>query len=135
MLGLLSPEPRNDRYQTQARRSHVTPAISGLGSAKKMNRAKHSLENGARGFAGGYRQMPPEKPLRLAWLDSCGQIRFVAGRCIDITHSRIHVEVSEQIPLRTRVMLRADESNIAGSAFVKYVTPYEAKYIVVLETA
>jgi len=35
MLGLLSPEPRNDRYQTQARRSHVTPAISALGSAKE----------------------------------------------------------------------------------------------------
>ena len=78
--------------------------------------------------------MPPEKPLRLAWLDSRGQIRFVVGRCIDITRSRIHVEVNEQIPLRTRVMLRADESNIAGSAFVKYVTPYEAKFILVLET-
>jgi hypothetical protein len=35
MLGLLSLAPRNDRYQTQARRSHVTPAISGLGSAKE----------------------------------------------------------------------------------------------------
>ncbi len=32
MLGLLSLEPWNDHYQTQARRSHVPPAISGLGS-------------------------------------------------------------------------------------------------------
>ena len=64
-----------------------------------------------------------------------GKIRFAVGRCIDITRSRIHVEVNEQIPLRTRVMLRADGSNIAGSAVVKYVTPYEAKFILVLETA
>jgi len=100
-----------------------------------MNRARHSFENGPRGLDGGYQQVPSDKPLRLAWLDSCGQIRFVVGRCIDITRSRIHVEVNEQIPLRTRVMLRADGSDIAGSAFVKYVTPYEAKFIVVLETA
>ena len=35
MLCLLSLEPRNDRYQIQARRSHVTPAISGPGSGKE----------------------------------------------------------------------------------------------------
>jgi hypothetical protein len=99
-----------------------------------MNRTTHSFENGSGGFEGGYQQVPSDKPLRLAWLDQNGQIRFVVGRCIDITRSRIHVEVKEQIPLRTRVMLRADGSNIAGSAFVKYVTPYEAKFIMVLET-
>jgi len=100
-----------------------------------MNRTTHSFENGSQGFANGYQQVPSDKPLRLAWLDQRGQIRFVVGRCIDITRSRIHVEVNEQIPLRARVMLRADGSNIAGSAFVKYVTPYEKKFIVVLETA
>ncbi len=100
-----------------------------------MNRTTHNFENGSRGLEGGYQQVPSDKPLRLVWLDSGGQIRFAVGRCIDITRSRIHVEVKEQIPLRTRVMLRADESDIAGSAVVKYVTPYEAKFIVVLETA
>jgi hypothetical protein len=100
-----------------------------------MNRTTHSFETGAQGFANGYQQVPSDKPLRLAWLDSRGQIRFVVGRCIDITRSRIHVEVNEQVPLGARVMLRADGSNIAGSACVKYVTPYDAKFIVVLETA
>jgi hypothetical protein len=107
-----------------------------------MDRTRRSLENGSRGFEnssrgfeGGYQRIPSDKPLRLAWLDQGGRIRFVVGRCIDITRSRIHVEVNQQIPLRTRVMLRADGTNIAGAAFVKYVTPYEAKYIVVLETA
>ena len=100
-----------------------------------MNRTTHSFDSSSQGFPHGYQQLPSDKPLRLAWLDHGGQIRFVVGRCIDITHSRIHVEATEQIPLHTRVMLRADGSNIAGSAFVKYVTPYEAKYILVLETA
>ena len=100
-----------------------------------MNRTTHPFENGSRGLEGGYQQVPSDKPLRLVWLDSGGQIRFAMGRCIDITRSRIHVEVNEQIPLRARVMLRADGSNSAGSAVVKYVTPYEAKFIVVLETA
>jgi len=100
-----------------------------------VNRTTHRFETGSQGFANGYQQVPSDKPLRIAWLDPRGQIRFVVGRCIDITRSRIHVEVNQQIPLRTRVMLRADGSDIAGSAFVKYVTPYEAKFIVVLETA
>lgn len=100
-----------------------------------MHRTTHSFKSGSQDFANGYQQVPSDKPLRLAWLDQRGKIRFVVGRCIDITRTRIHVEVNEQIPLRTRVMLRADGSNIAGSAFVKYVTPYEAKFIMVLETA
>lgn len=100
-----------------------------------MNRTTHGFDTGSQDLANGYQQVPSDKPLRLAWLDESGQMRFVVGRCIDITRNRIHVEVREQIPLRTRVMLRADGSNIAGASFVKYVTPYEAKFIVVLETA
>ncbi|MDP8990367.1 MAG: hypothetical protein M3N41_09860 [Acidobacteriota bacterium] len=100
-----------------------------------MDRTTHLFDSSSQGFAQGHQQLPSDKPLRLAWLDQDRRIRFVVGRCIDITRSRIHVEVKEQIPLRTRVMLRADGSNIAGSAFVKYVTPYEAKFILVLETA
>ena len=99
-----------------------------------MNRTTHNFETDSQGLGNGYQQVPSDKPLRLAWLDKGGRIRFVVGRCIDITRSRIHVEANEQIPLHTRVMLRADGSNIAGSAFVKYVTPYEAKFILVLET-
>jgi hypothetical protein len=79
--------------------------------------------------------IPSDKPIRLAWVDKHGQIRCVAGRCIDVSSKRIHVEVSEHIPLNTRVMLRADGSHIAGSAFVKYVTHYNTGFILVLETA
>ena len=78
------------------------------------------------------RRVPSEKPVRLAWLDECGQIRCVTGRCIDVSNKRVHVEVREQIPLDTRVMLRADGIRIAGSTSVKYVTRCETSFILVL---
>jgi hypothetical protein len=71
----------------------------------------------------------------LAWLDSSGHIKCVAGRCIDVSSKRIHIEVPEPIPVRTRVMLRADGIGIAGSTSVKYLTPYGTKFILVLETS
>ena len=44
------------------------------------------------------------------------------------------MEVSEEIPLHTRVMLRADAISIAGSTSVKYVTRCDTKFILVLDT-
>jgi len=79
------------------------------------------------------RHVPSEKPVRLAWLDEGGKIRCVTGRCIDVSSRRIHVELREQIPLDTRVMLRADGFSVAGSASVKYVTRCDTTFILVLD--
>jgi len=79
-------------------------------------------------------RIPSDKPVRLAWLNASGQIQCVPGKFIDVSSSRIHIEVPEQIPLHTRVMLRADGIGIAGSASVKYLTRCGAKFILVLET-
>ena len=43
------------------------------------------------------------------------------------------MEVPVQIPLRTRVMLRADGISIAGSASVKHVTRCDTGFIIVLD--
>jgi hypothetical protein len=43
------------------------------------------------------------------------------------------VEVPEQIPLHTRVMLRANAIRIAGSTSVKYITRCDTKFILVLD--
>ena len=43
------------------------------------------------------------------------------------------MEVSEEIPLHTRVMLRADAISIAGSTSVKYITRCDAAFILVLD--
>ena len=79
------------------------------------------------------RRVPSDKPVRLAWLDERGQIRCVTGRCIDVSSRRIHVEVSEEIPLHTRVMLRVHANSIAGSTSVKYLTRCDTKFILVLD--
>ena len=91
-----------------------------------MNRTTHSFESRSQ-------RVPSDKPVRLAWLDERGQIRCLTGRCIDISSRRIHVEVSEEIPLHTRVMLRADAISIAGSTSVKYITRCDPTFILVLD--
>jgi len=79
------------------------------------------------------RRCGTEKPVRLAWLDKSGEIRCLTGRCIDVSSRRVHVEVREQIPLNTRVMLRAEGIKVAGSTSVKYVTRCDATFILVLD--
>jgi hypothetical protein len=79
------------------------------------------------------RRVPPDRPVRLAWLDERKHIRCLTGRCIDVSSRRIHVEVREAIPLHTRVMLRADGMSVAGSTSVQYVTRCEASFILVLD--
>jgi hypothetical protein len=50
-----------------------------------------------------------------------------------MSHKRIHVEVREDIPVHTRVTLRAGAINFANGASVTYVTHYGPTYILVLE--
>ena len=43
------------------------------------------------------------------------------------------MDVSEQIPLHTRVLLRADGFGVACSTSVEYVTRCDTKFILVLD--
>ena len=91
------------------------------------------MKNTAPEFESLDQYVPSDKPVRLAWLDEDGRIRSVTGRCIDVSSTRVHVEVREHIPLHTHVMLRADGISIAGSTSVKYVTRCDSKFILVLD--
>ena len=79
------------------------------------------------------KRVPSDKPVRLAWLDERKHIRCLTGRCIDVSSRRVHVEVGEEIPLDTRVMLHADGIGIAGSTSVKHVTRCDTTFILVLD--
>jgi hypothetical protein len=79
------------------------------------------------------RRVPPDKPIRLAWRDAGGRIRCLPGRCIDMSRKRIHIEVREEIPLHTRVRLRAGAISVASETSVTYVTHYGPTFILVLE--
>jgi hypothetical protein len=50
-----------------------------------------------------------------------------------MSRKRIHIEVREEIPLHTRVMLRAGAISVAKATSVTYVTHYGPTYILVLE--
>ena len=80
-----------------------------------------------------HRHVPSEKAVRVVWVDEHGLLRCVPGRCIDVSARRIHMEVPEQIPLRTRVTLSAGRRSIPGPNLVKYLTRCDRTFILVLE--
>lgn len=71
--------------------------------------------------------------VRVAWVDERGQVRCMPGRCIDVSARRIHIEVPQHVPLRTRLTLSAGRKRIPGPNAVKYLTKYDTKFILVLE--
>jgi hypothetical protein len=50
-----------------------------------------------------------------------------------MSRKRIHVEVREEIPLHTRVMLRAGAIRVGSASWVTFVTHYGPTIILVLE--
>ena len=77
----------------------------------------------------------PREPVRLAWVDERGEVKCAAGKCIDVSSRRIHVQVRKLIPLHTRVLLRADGISLAGSASVSYATRCDDAFILVLDVS
>jgi hypothetical protein len=77
-------------------------------------------------------RIPYSGVVRLAWEDSRGS-HFAPGRCLDVSETGLRVELPVSIPLRTRVTLSADKIGIAGSASVKHVARFGAKYLIGLE--
>jgi len=71
--------------------------------------------------------------VRVAWVNERGQLRCMAGRCIDISTRRIHLEVPEQVPLQTHVKLSSRGRSIPGPSAVKYLTKCDDRFILVLE--
>jgi hypothetical protein len=57
----------------------------------------------------------------------------MAGRCIDVSNRRIHIEVPEPVPLKSHVALSAGGKRLPGPNVVKYLTRCDPKFIVVLE--
>jgi hypothetical protein len=71
--------------------------------------------------------------VRVAWIDEGHRVNCIAGRCIDASNKRLHVQVSYAIPLRTPVAIRAGGMVSSRSAQVKYVTTNGTKFILALD--
>ena len=68
----------------------------------------------------------------LSWDDSTGP-KFVNGKCLDISEGGLHIEITQAIPLGTRVMFNVEKLKLAGPAVVKHVTRRGGKYDLGLE--
>jgi hypothetical protein len=68
--------------------------------------------------------------VRLAWEDSSTGMKFVAGRCVDVSAAGLKVEVLVPIPVRTNLMVRADALGLSGSGVVKHSLRRGTKYVI-----
>lgn len=79
-----------------------------------------------------HRRIPFSGSVRISW-EERGAPRFASGKCIDLSETGLRIELPASIPPRTRVQLTTDRVGIAGSASVKNVDRFGAKYIIGLE--
>jgi hypothetical protein len=80
-----------------------------------------------------HQRIPYLGPIRISWEDERGLPKFVQGRCFDVSEKGLRIEVSQPIPINSRISLRADRINLGGSAVVKHVARQGSKYILGLE--
>lgn len=60
-------------------------------------------------------------------------MRFAHVKCVDVSEGGMRVEGPVPVPLRANILLRAERIHLSGSAVVKHVARYGAKYILGLE--
>jgi hypothetical protein len=68
--------------------------------------------------------------IRISWQDTRGQDKFATGRMFDVSESGVRLEVPEPIAPQTRVNVRCEKLNLAGSGLVRHCTRNGAKYII-----
>ncbi len=72
-------------------------------------------------------------PVRISWQDSSGAERWARGKCVDISETGLRIELQDEIPIRTSVVLSAESLGISGSAVVKNVSRRGLKHVIGLE--
>jgi hypothetical protein len=79
-----------------------------------------------------YRRVPYIGPVRVGWSVG-GEIRYASAKCIDVSGGGLRLEVPVPVPLLTGISLNADRINVSGSARVRHMTRYGAKYLIGVE--
>lgn len=72
-------------------------------------------------------------PVRLFWDDAEGRTKYLQVLCLDISENGLRVESNESLPVNTRVSLRADLIELAGTAIVRHVQGQGSHFILGLE--
>jgi hypothetical protein len=72
-------------------------------------------------------------PVRLFWDDAEGRTKYLQVLCLDISENGLRVDSSESLPMNTRVSLRADLIELAGTAIVRHIHGQGSRFILGLE--
>lgn len=72
-------------------------------------------------------------PFYLLWDEHSGQPMYVKGISNEVSEHGLSVEVSQMIPVNTRLSLRSESGALFGGASVKHVTKRGLIYIVGVE--
>jgi hypothetical protein len=72
-------------------------------------------------------------PVRLFWDDAEGRTKYLQAVCLDISENGLRVDSNESLPVNTRVSLRADLVELAGTAIVRRVHEQGSRFILGLE--
>jgi hypothetical protein len=76
-----------------------------------------------------YERVPHFGPIRICWETDEGMVSYASAKCLDVSEEGLRIELAEPIPVRTRILLRADRINFSGSATVRSRTWRGCKYI------
>jgi hypothetical protein len=68
-------------------------------------------------------------PVRISWEDERGLVRYAHAKCLDISEDGLRIGIAEPVPVRSRLLFRADRINFSGSATVRSVSWRGCKYI------
>lgn len=79
-----------------------------------------------------HHRIPYIGSIQISW-ETSGQARFTQGKCIDISESGLRMAVPVAVPVRTNISMRAEKMKLSGSATVRHVERYGAKYILGIE--
>ncbi len=76
-------------------------------------------------------RFPFTGPVRLSWEDRGS--RFAQGRCLNLSEAGTRIELPVAIPLHASVSLSTNNVSVGGSASVKNVLRFGAKYLIGLQ--
>ena len=76
-----------------------------------------------------HQRIPYFGSARISWEDERGLTRYAHAKCLDVSNQGLRIEVGEPIPVRSRLLLRANLMDVGGSATVRYTAWSRCKYI------
>jgi len=71
--------------------------------------------------------------VQLMWRDPNGNEKYTNAHTIDVSESGMRIEIPEQIPERSYVVMRADQIGVSGTASVRSCVRKGTKYVAGLE--